>query len=74
MPVCPGEKAPSTADEWNLEFSQYQASPEFQKLHRGMNMAEFKFIYYMEYAHRMWGRALGLAFALPGQHGILTCC
>ena len=24
---------------------------------------EFKFIYWMEYAHRMWGRILGLVFA-----------
>ena len=32
---------------------------------RGMRLEEFKFIYWMEYAHRMWGRALGLVFALP---------
>ena len=30
-----------------------------------MSLDEFKFIYWMEYAHRMWGRALGLVFALP---------
>ena len=28
-------------------------------------MEEFKFIYWMEYAHRMWGRALGVVFAVP---------
>ncbi len=28
-------------------------------------MTEFKFIYGMEYAHRMWGRALGLIFLGP---------
>lgn len=33
--------------------------------YRGMTLEDFKFIYYMEYAHRMWGRLLGLAFALP---------
>ena len=26
-------------------------------------LEEFKFIYWMEYAHRMWGRVLGLVFA-----------
>lgn len=31
-----------------------------------MNLEEFKFIYWMEYAHRMWGRFLGLAFVGPG--------
>lgn len=30
-----------------------------------MNLDDFKFIYWMEYAHRMWGRALGVMFALP---------
>lgn len=28
-------------------------------------MDDFKFIYWMEYAHRMWGRALGIMFVLP---------
>lgn len=30
-----------------------------------MTCAEFKFIFFMEYAHRMWGRCIGAAFALP---------
>ena len=32
---------------------------------RGMSLDEFKFIYWMEYTHRMWGRVLGLVFAVP---------
>ena len=31
-----------------------------------MTIDEFKFIFYMEWSHRMWGRFMGLAFALPG--------
>ncbi|XP_070681267.1 heme A synthase COX15-like [Malus domestica] len=34
-------------------------------VNRGMGTEDFKFIYWMEYAHRMWGRALGIMFALP---------
>lgn len=34
-------------------------------VNKGMSIEDFKFIYWMEYAHRMWGRALGLIFALP---------
>lgn len=30
-----------------------------------MTLEEFKFIYWMEYAHRMWGRVLGVVFAGP---------
>ena len=35
---------------------------------RGMSLDDFKFIYRMEYAHRMWGRVLGLVFALPASY------
>ena len=31
----------------------------------GMSLEEFKFIFYMEWAHRMWGRLVGVAFFLP---------
>lgn len=30
-----------------------------------MTLSEFKRIWYMEYAHRMWGRAIGAVFLLP---------
>lgn len=30
-----------------------------------MTVNEFKFIFFMEYAHRMWGRFIGAAFTLP---------
>lgn len=30
-----------------------------------MSIEDFKKIYYMEYAHRMYGRALGLFIAVP---------
>ena len=33
-----------------------------------MSLDDFKFIYRMEYAHRMWGRVLGLVFALPASY------
>ena len=35
---------------------------------RGMSLDEFKFIFWMEYAHRMWGRVLGLVFAVPATY------
>lgn len=30
-----------------------------------MTLEEFKFIYWMEYAHRLWGRLLGAVFLGP---------
>lgn len=31
-------------------------------------MTEFKWIWYMEYAHRMWGRIVGVVFYLPAAY------
>ena len=33
-----------------------------------MTLPEFKFIWYMEYSHRMWGRLVGLAYILPAAY------
>lgn len=55
------------AADWEAEFAKYKTSPEFKLLHSTMTVDEFKFIYWMEWAHRMWGRALGIAFVVPGE-------
>ncbi|KAM4703473.1 heme A synthase COX15 isoform 2-T2 [Rhinophrynus dorsalis] len=58
-------KPPSTQAEWEAEFEKYQQFPEFKILNHKMTLTEFKFIWFMEYSHRMWGRAVGLAYILP---------
>ena len=30
-----------------------------------MTLSDFKFIFYMEWGHRLWGRATGMVFLLP---------
>lgn len=35
------------------------------RVNRSITKEEFKFIYAVEYGHRMWGRVLGLVFAVP---------
>ncbi|XP_070540473.1 heme A synthase COX15-like [Ptychodera flava] len=60
-----GMKAPRSAEEWAAEFERYKQYPEYKLLHHEMTLEEFKWIFYMEYTHRMWGRAIGLVFALP---------
>lgn len=61
-----GMKPPSSEQEWEAEFEKYKAFPEYKLLNHNMNLQEFKRIFYMEWAHRMWGRAIGLAFIIPG--------
>ncbi|KAH0745505.1 hypothetical protein KY285_007162 [Solanum tuberosum] len=60
-----GSLPPLTDEDWLVEFEKYKQSPEYKRVNKGMNIEDFKFIYWMEYAHRMWGRALGIMFALP---------
>ncbi len=56
---------PLSQQGWEAEFASYQASPEFQKKNYSFGVEEFKRIYWLEYIHRLLGRAVGLAFILP---------
>ncbi|CAH1783928.1 unnamed protein product [Owenia fusiformis] len=62
-----GMKPPLTQEEWAAEFLKYQEFPEFKysESHNEMTLSQFKWIWFMEYYHRMWGRTIGLVFALP---------
>lgn len=60
-----GAVPPLSDADWQFRFDQYRASPEYQKLRRGMSMDEFKFIFFWEYFHRLLGRLLGLMYAVP---------
>ena len=60
-----GAIPPITAAAWEAEFSHYQQSPEFQKVNHQMTVNEFKTIFYVEYFHRLLGRAIGLVFLVP---------
>lgn len=39
-------------------------------LNPNMTLSEFKSIYYMEWTHRLWGRFVGLSFAIPALYFI----
>jgi heme a synthase len=56
---------PMDAAAWQAEFALYRQSPEYLKINAGMSLSAFQGIYYWEYAHRMLGRFIGVAFALP---------
>jgi cytochrome c oxidase assembly protein subunit 15 len=56
---------PLTAPEWAAEFELYKKIPEYQLQNKGMSLADFQFIFWWEWAHRLLGRVIGLAFGLP---------
>lgn len=63
-----GMKPPRTEEEWEREFERYKSFPEYKYLERELTLQQFKFIFFMEWFHRMWGRSIGLAFALPAAY------
>eukprot|EP00511_Aplanochytrium_stocchinoi_P006071 CAMPEP_0204830946 /NCGR_PEP_ID=MMETSP1346-20131115/9500_1 /ASSEMBLY_ACC=CAM_ASM_000771 /TAXON_ID=215587 /ORGANISM="Aplanochytrium stocchinoi, Strain GSBS06" /LENGTH=305 /DNA_ID=CAMNT_0051961563 /DNA_START=356 /DNA_END=1270 /DNA_ORIENTATION=+ len=60
-----GRPLPRNEEEWALEFEKYKQFPEYKRINMGMTLDEFKEIYFLEWAHRMWGRGLGLVYGLP---------
>lgn len=56
---------PLDAASWQAKFDLYQQTPEYQKLNNGMALGDFKQIYFWEWLHRLFGRLLGLVYAVP---------
>jgi cytochrome c oxidase assembly protein subunit 15 len=56
---------PLDLGQWQAEFDRYKASPQYERVNSGMNLADFKAIYFWEYVHRLLGRLIGFVFALP---------
>ena len=62
-----GAIPPLSEAAWQEEFTLYQQTGEYRNVSgpAGMDLAAFKFIYFWEWFHRLLGRVIGLAFALP---------
>jgi cytochrome c oxidase assembly protein subunit 15 len=56
---------PLNDTQWQDEFAKYQLIPEFQELRPDMTLSEFKGIFWWEWGHRLLGRLIGFAFAIP---------
>ncbi|HQZ33063.1 MAG TPA: COX15/CtaA family protein [Ilumatobacteraceae bacterium] len=51
--------------DWQAKFDAYRMTPEYRLINQGMDLGEFKTIFLWEYLHRVLGRVLGLAMAIP---------
>ena len=60
-----GVVPPLSEAAWAVEFGRYQATSQYDLVNRGMSLDEFKTIYRWEWAHRLLGRIIGVAFFLP---------
>ncbi len=63
---------PLTETEWTRVFELYKLSPEFKQINSWMEISDFKFIFFWEYFHRVWGRLIGLFILIPFLYFIFT--
>lgn len=50
---------------WEAEFAKYQQTPEYLKVNTSMTLEEYKYIFYIEWIHRLVARLAGFAYAIP---------
>ncbi len=60
-----GALPPMSEAEWNHLFALYQQIPQYKLVNAGFGLAGFKHIFWLEWVHRLWGRLIGIAFAVP---------
>lgn len=60
-----GAWPPAAEAEWRRVFDLYRQTSEYRLANAGMELAEFKTIFWWEYIHRLWGRLIGVVFAVP---------
>jgi heme a synthase len=60
-----GSVPPLTEAQWTDAFEAYKKIPQYRELNAGMNLSEFKTIFWWEWSHRLLGRFIGVAYLLP---------
>ena len=60
-----GTLPPLSEGEWQRLFALYQKIPQYNLVNGGFGLEGFKRIFWLEWAHRFWGRLIGFAFLIP---------
>src|ERR1700712_5713841 len=60
-----GALPPLGQAQWIQAFEAYKTIPQYREINAGMNLAEFKTIFWWEWSHRLLGRVIGIAYLLP---------
>ena len=50
---------------WRAELQKYLSSPQGRLVNRDFDIGQFQQIFWLEFLHRLWGRLIGVAVALP---------
>ncbi len=60
-----GMLPPMNEKEWQNAFDMYKQIGQYKQLNTYFTLSDFKFIFFWEWAHRFWGRLIGIVFAVP---------
>jgi heme a synthase len=60
-----GALPPLSDAQWTQAFEAYKIIPQYRELNAGMNLSEFKTIFWWEWSHRLLGRVIGVVYLLP---------
>ena len=60
-----GTLPPLSETEWQRLYALYREIPQYHLINQGFGLTGFKHIFWLEYTHRLWGRLIAMAFAIP---------
>jgi len=60
-----GALPPLSHAEWERLYGLYQHVPQSTLVNAGIGLDGFKHIFWLEWAHRLWGRLIGIVFLVP---------
>ena len=62
--VVTGALPPLNQQQWTEKFVKYQQTPQYRLLNTDFTLADFKFIFFWEWFHRLWARLIAVAFVI----------
>jgi cytochrome c oxidase assembly protein subunit 15 len=60
--VVTGAFPPLNSIQWQETFDKYRQTPQFRLINSDFTLADFKFIFFWEWFHRLWARLVGVVF------------
>lgn len=60
-----GAVPPMNAEQWQIAFAKYKATTQSKYINNHFTLADFKFIFFWEWFHRLWARLIAVAFVVP---------
>lgn len=60
--VVTGALPPLNTAQWQDAFDKYRQTPQYHILNSDFGLADYKFIFFWEWFHRLWARLVGVVF------------